>query len=174
MKALKGDYVFTVTSFVAGAPLVNSSASLTVTPVASDLFATVAGGSSRKQSRLSALSLDASASYDPDMSPTSFIGHLNFSWACLDLSTRNPCTNASSGAALALDPKPTAEVPASALAAGTYLITATVACPSDGRNASTNVAVTLTSTPVPVVSIKALTVSKVRHLGHCDKKYVVY
>jgi hypothetical protein len=145
MKARR-TYEFKVTCFVEGAPSANSSASLQVLAKASPLFASVAGGTARLQSRLRPLVLDGGGSKDPDQ-PTS-TAHLTFAWTCYDISTRDACTNAANGTLLVLGSSPRAELQARALAAGFYRLTLVVACPLDGRNASATVVLELAATEV--------------------------
>jgi hypothetical protein len=159
-------YTFRVTAWVPGSHLVNTTAEIAVTAKASDLFAAVSGGSYRMQSRNEELTLDGSASFDPD-DPSS-TSHLTYAWACaaggtratVTAPTQSSCTT-TSGVALSLDAASEATVAASELSSGTYAFTLWVYSPADGRNASSTAVVKLAALEVPKLSIKALSVAKV-------------
>ena len=159
-------YTFRVTAWVPGAHLVNTTAEITVTAKASDLFAAVSGGSFRMQSRNDELALDGSASFDPDdLTSTS---HLTYAWACALSSSRSivttpaqsSCTT-TSGAALALDTASETTIAASELSSGTYAFTLWVYSLADGRNSSATAVVKLAALEVPKLSIRPLSVAKV-------------
>ena len=152
-------YRFAVTCIVAGNPAANATATLSVYAKPSDLFASVAGGSSRLASRMEALPLDGSASFDPDLPLTTT--HLTFAWACYSYALGGACVHADTGATLSLAPAAVTELAAFTLSAGLYRLTHTVLCAGDGRNASVAVELELAATEVPKVSIKALTMKKV-------------
>ena len=171
-------YVFEVSAFLPGYQEVNGTSRISITAKASDLFSAIAGGSSRMQSRLDDIELDASSSYDPDTAST---GHLTYRWSCIeadcsgcanttctsschDFTAKSSCVNGS-GWPLTL---PTASnlsygvtIPARSLTAGYFRFGLTTFAPSDGRNASASVDMTLAATKVPIVSIAALRQKKV-------------
>jgi len=153
----KQTYQFRVTAFVSGYPNVNSTATLSVYAKPSELFASVAGGSARLQSRLNPVELDATGSYDPDLRTST--AHLSYRWDCYDYATKGPCYN--NGSLIVIPSLATTEIGAEELKAGRFRLTHTVLCVGDGRNASASVELELAATEVPEVGIEALTVSKV-------------
>jgi len=137
-----------VTAFVAGHTGVNSTATLSVFAKPSELFASVAGGSARLQSRLKAVELDGGGSRDPDLPHST--GHLAFRWDCYDYARKDACAHAGNNTLVVLPEAAVAEVKARWLRAGLYRITLVVSCPADGRNASTSVELELAPTEVRV------------------------
>ena len=75
---------FRVTAFVVGKPAMNSSANIDVQCKSEPVVATVKGGSLRSISQPDTLELDASGSYDPDvsLSAKAMIARLTFFWSC--------------------------------------------------------------------------------------------
>jgi hypothetical protein len=153
-------YVFKVTTFIEGNANTNSSDELSVYAVASDLFAALKSGSIRKQSRLDALSFDATKSYDPDK--IGVASHLSYNWDCYDKSTHAACTD-TTGATLSLASTSKITIAAQTLSAGDYIMRLWVSCASDGRNATAAAEVTLAATAIPSVSIAPLAVTKVNN-----------
>ena len=87
---------------------------------------------------------------------------MNYTWTCYDLSTFASCTN-SSGHALELPSVSKLTLPAKTLSSGDYIIRLWLICPTDGRNATASVDLSLEATAVPVVGMNALTVTKVNN-----------
>jgi hypothetical protein len=146
MMVARRTYRFTVTAFVAGAASVNASATLSVYAKPSPLFASVAGGSSRLQSRLKAVVLDGRGSNDPDLPASS--AHLTYRWACFDHAAQGPCTFARNGTELALPATAVTAIGARWLRAGLFRVTHFVLCAADGRNSSSAVELELVATEV--------------------------
>lgn len=100
----------------------------------------------------SPITLDASASTDPDTDP-SFGSTLTFSWVCT--SNGNPCTNAA-GSALSLASQATNVIPANTLAVGTYVFRITLTSTASRYITKGTITLNVIATiqPIPSLTIK--------------------
>ncbi|OQR99823.1 transmembrane protein [Achlya hypogyna] len=171
--AANTNYTFRITASYAAQPTASSSDQAVVSVLPSPIVAQFAGGS-HVLGALDALTLNASASYDPDL--VSRV--LQYSWSCLDVTPAfNATTNASLGAANlpCLNPLTGSKIDLSAVGSGvlvlvpgsfaapktlrfTVVVTApcnqgAVGCATRSASASTDV--TTVAGRIPIVQIQA-------------------
>ena len=144
-------YTFEFLAFNTGNTTLNSSAISTITVSPRRLFATIDGGNRRLASTM-LTSLDGSRSFDPDG------GAISYSWNCSNYDG-STCTEL-----LDFDTsKPTLDIPGGTF--GSKSVTFTLAVfgsfAGDTRVATYSVEYEFTAAPVPMVSIQALSKTKV-------------
>lgn len=134
-----------------------SESSVQVTVLRRDLVASIAGGSGLETSSLKSLTLDGSASHDPD----SDSAQLFYEWSCLEggtSETDNSGANAcllrdESGVEIALPSTPILSLPAGVLSSGSFVFTLTVSSDAKGQT-SASMPIAVSSDRLPIAWVR--------------------